>query len=152
MRTHKQEITYDMGRYRKQCQLTVLVPNCRRVRFWRFRRQSNIQLGVYTFALLAQYSDMTLNEVRAHRDIILGIASRHGARNIRVFGSTARGTATRSSDVDLLVDLEPGRTLLDLGGLLMDVQSATGLRVDVAMERMLRPDARAQALEEAVPL
>jgi hypothetical protein len=95
---------------------------------------------------------MTLNEVRAHRDIILGIASRHGARNIRVFGSTARGTATRSSDVDLLVDLEPGRTLLDLGGLLMDVQSATGLRVDVAMERMLRPDARAQALEEAVPL
>lgn len=95
---------------------------------------------------------MTLDEIRTHRDVILGIASRHGARNIRVFGSTARGTATGGSDVDLLVDLESGRTLLDLGGLLMDVQNAISLRVDIAMERMLRPEVRARAVKEAVPL
>lgn len=95
---------------------------------------------------------MTLKEIRAYREVILGIASRHGATNVRVFGSTARGTATVSSDVDLLVDLEPGRTLLDLGGLLMDVQSAISLRVDVAMERMLRPEVRTRAVQEAVPL
>jgi uncharacterized protein len=95
---------------------------------------------------------MTLDEIRARREVILAIASRHGARNIRVFGSTARGTATESSDVDLLVDLEPGRTLLDLGGLLMDVESTTGLQVDVAMERMLRPEVRHRVLQEAVLL
>ena len=69
-----------------------------------------------------------------------------------MFGSAARGTAVESSDVDLLVDLDPDRTLLDLGGLLMDVQSAMGVRVDVAMERMLRPEVRARALAEAIPL
>jgi predicted nucleotidyltransferase len=95
---------------------------------------------------------MTLAELRAQREVILGIAARHGARNIRVFGSTVRGTSEGSSDVDLLVDLEPGRTLLDLGGLLMDVQSAMNVRVDVATERMLRPEIRVQALSEAVPL
>lgn len=95
---------------------------------------------------------MNLEEIRARRDVILAIASRHGARNIRVFGSTVRGIATESSDTDLLVDLDPGRTLLDLGGLLMDVQNAAGVRVDVALERMLRPDVRWRVVEEAVPL
>ena len=95
---------------------------------------------------------MTLAEIRMHRELILGIASRHGARNLRVFGSTARGTSNAASDVDLLVDLEPGRTLLDLGGLLMDLQSAISAHVDVATERMLRPEARVQVLKEALPL
>ena len=95
---------------------------------------------------------MTLREIRAQREVILGIAARHGARNIRVFGSTARGTSDGSSDIDLLVDLEPGRTLLDLGGLLMDVQSVINARIDVATERMLRPEIRVRALSEAVPL
>ena len=99
-----------------------------------------------------EWRRMNLGEIRARRDVILAIASRHGARNVRVFGSTVRGTATESSDLDLLVDLEPGRTLLDLGGLLMDVQDATGVHVDVAMERMLRPDVRLRVMEEAVPL
>lgn len=95
---------------------------------------------------------MTLDEIRAQRDVILRIASRHGASNVRLFGSTARGTSCPTSDIDLLVDLEPGRTLLDLGGLLMEVQSAIGTRVDVAVDRMLRPEVRLQVLSEAVPL
>jgi uncharacterized protein len=95
---------------------------------------------------------MTFDQIHAQREIILHLAARHGARNVRVFGSAARGTANDSSDIDLLVDLEPGRTLLDLGGLLMDVQNAIGVRVDIAMERMLRPEVRARALEEAVLL
>ena len=57
------------------------------------------------------------------RDDILAIAARHGARNVRVFGSVARGEADEASDVDFLVDLEPGRSLFDLGGLLMDLQA-----------------------------
>jgi predicted nucleotidyltransferase len=95
---------------------------------------------------------MTFDQIHAQREIILSLAARHGARNVRVFGSAARGTAVESSDVDLLVDLDPDRTLLDLGGLLMDVQGAIGVRVDVAMERMLRPEVRARALAEAIPL
>jgi uncharacterized protein len=95
---------------------------------------------------------MTLSEIRAQREVLLGIASRHGARNVRLFGSAARGTAGRDSDIDLLVDLEPGRTLLDLGGLLMEIQGVVGARVDVALERMLRPELRVQVLRETVPL
>ncbi len=95
---------------------------------------------------------MTLSEVRAQREVILGVASRHGAHNVRVFGSTARGTARGDSDVDLLVDLEPGRTLMDLGGLLIEMQGVIGARVDVAIDRILRPEARVQILSEAVRL
>jgi uncharacterized protein len=80
---------------------------------------------------------MTLSEIHAQREVLLGIASRHGARNLRLFGSAVRGIAGRDSDIDLLVDLEFGRTLLDLGGLLMEIQGVVGARVDVAPERML---------------
>ena len=95
---------------------------------------------------------MTLNEVRAFRESILSIASRHGARNVRLFGSTARGTSTPQSDVDVLVDLEPGRTLMDLGGLLMDLQAVLPTRVDVATERILRAEVRTRVASEAIPL
>jgi predicted nucleotidyltransferase len=95
---------------------------------------------------------MTLDEIRGQREIILAIASSHGARNVRLFGSTARGSSGMESDVDVLVELEPGRTLFDLGGLLMDLQSAMGVRVDVAVDRMLRPDIRSQVMREAIPL
>lgn len=95
---------------------------------------------------------MTLSEVQAQRDVILKIATRHGASNVRLFGSIARGTAVANSYLDLLVDLEPGRTLLDLGGLLMEMQEAIGMHVDVAMDRMLRQDLREQVLDEAIPL
>jgi predicted nucleotidyltransferase len=62
------------------------------------------------------------------------IAAKHGARNVRVFGSIARGEARPDTDVDFLVDLEPGRTLLDLGGLLMELRDLLGLDVDVVTE------------------
>ncbi len=71
---------------------------------------------------------------------------------MRVFGSVARADGSSSSDVDLLVDLEPGRTLMDLGGLLIDLQKVLPVPVDVAIERMLRPKVRERALLEAVPL
>ena len=95
---------------------------------------------------------MTLSEIRAQRQVLPGIASRHGARNVRFFGSTACRTSGSDSNVDLLVDLEPGRTLLDPGGLLMEIPGVVGARVDVATERMLRPDIRLQVLRDAVPL
>jgi len=86
------------------------------------------------------------------RDEILRIAARHGAKNIRVFGSVARGDADAASDVDVLVDMEPGRSLLDMGGLLMDLQDVLGCSVDVVTERGLRPRIRDRVLKEAVPL
>ena len=85
-------------------------------------------------------------------DEILRIAARHGAKNIRVFGSVARGDADAASDVDVLVDMEPGRSLLDMGGLLMDLQDVLGCPVDVVTERGLRPRIRDRVLKEAVPL
>ena len=80
------------------------------------------------------------------------MAAAHGARNIRVFGSVARGQADEESDVDFLVDLEPGRSLLDLGGLLMDMRELLGRRVDVVTEKGLRPRIRDRVFREAVPL
>lgn len=74
------------------------------------------------------------------------------ARNPRIFGSVARGTATPESDIDLLVDLEQGRSLLDLGGLLMDLQQALGRPVDVVTVQGLRSRIRERVLDEAVPL
>jgi predicted nucleotidyltransferase len=90
--------------------------------------------------------------LKAKRDDILRIAERYGARNVRIFGSVARGEARPDSDVDVLVDLEPGRSLLDLGGLLMDLQDLLGCKVDVVTERGLRSRIRDRVLREAVPL
>ena len=96
---------------------------------------------------------MNVNElVRNKREEVLRIARHHGARNVRVFGSVARGEATPDSDVDFLVDMEPGRSLFDLGGLLMDLQELLGRRVDVVTERGLRARVRERVLREARPL
>ncbi len=86
------------------------------------------------------------------RDEILSLAARRGAFNVRVFGSAARGEAGASSDVDFLVDLEPGRSLFDLGGLLMDLQDLLGRKVDVVTEKGLHWYIRERVLREAVPL
>jgi uncharacterized protein len=80
------------------------------------------------------------------------IAAKHGARNVRVFGSVARGEARPDSDVDFLVDMEPGRTLLDLGGLLMELRDLLGLDVDVVTEQGLKPRIRDRVLKEAESL
>jgi predicted nucleotidyltransferase len=94
----------------------------------------------------------TLRAVRARREAILDVAAQRGAHNVRVFGSVAADRATDQSDVDFLVDLEPGRSFFDLGGLLMDLQSLLGVEVDVVTEESLRAGVRAKVLAEAVPL
>jgi uncharacterized protein len=88
---------------------------------------------------------MNLEQLRARREEILATARRHGARTLRVFGSVARGDADAESDIDFLVELEPGRSLLDQGALLMDLQERLGCRVDVMTEAGLRPSVRARA-------
>jgi predicted nucleotidyltransferase len=92
---------------------------------------------------------MTIDRLSEYRDEIIEIAERHGASNIRVFGSVARGEADRNSDVDLLVDLEKGRSLFDLGGLLADLEKLLGCRVDVVTENGLRPRIKDRVLSEA---
>ncbi len=94
----------------------------------------------------------TLAQVRDQRDEILRIAEEHGAHNVRVFGSVARGEATEDSDVDFLIDLEPGRTLLDLGGLLMALQELLDCSVDVGQAESVRPELRERIFGEAVAL
>ena len=86
------------------------------------------------------------------REEILQVAARHGARNVRVFGSVAQGEADESSGIDLFVELEPGRTLFDLGGLLMDLRDLLGRDVDVATECGLKPRIESRVLQEAVAL
>jgi hypothetical protein len=97
-------------------------------------------------------SPAAMEWLKAKREDILSIASRYGARNVRVFGSASRGQATSTSDVDILVDLEPGRSLLDLGGLLDDLQRVLGCSVDVVTPNTLRDNMRQTVLQEAVPL
>ncbi len=96
---------------------------------------------------------MGVNELlRTRREEILRIAAKHGAHNVRVFGSVARGEADETSDVDFLVEMEPGRSLLDLGGLLIDLEGLLGRPVDVVTERGLKPRIRPRVLNEAVAL
>ena len=86
------------------------------------------------------------------RDDILQAAAERGAYNVRVFGSVARGEASSESDLDLLVDLEPNRSLFDLGGLLADLEDLLGCRVDVVTEQGLHWYIRDRVLSEARPL
>ena len=96
---------------------------------------------------------MFLDELlKAKREDILRIAAEYGAYNVRVFGSVARGEADSESDIDLLVNMEPDRSLLDLGGLLMDLQDLLGCKVDVVTEDGLRDRIRERVLREAVSL
>ena len=88
----------------------------------------------------------------ARRDEVLRIAARYGAHNVRVFGSVARGEEQEDSDIDLLIDLDPGRSLLDLAGLMLDLQELLGRRVDVGMARALKERYRDRILAEAVQL
>jgi predicted nucleotidyltransferase len=82
---------------------------------------------------------LTLNGLRSRRDEILRIANRRGAHNVRVFGSVARGEASSASDIDLLVEMEHGRTALDLSELILDLEEALGRHVDVVEVRHSSP-------------
>jgi predicted nucleotidyltransferase len=96
---------------------------------------------------------MSLAElVQTRREDILRAASRYGAYNVRIFGSVARGDADEHSDLDFLVDLESGRSLFDLGGLLSELEELLGHSVDVVTEKGLRDRIRHRVLQEAIPL
>jgi len=96
---------------------------------------------------------MTLEALlRAKREEILQICAKYGARNVRVFVSVARGEADEQSDIDLLVEFEPSRSLLDHPGLWIELQELLGVRVDVVSERSLKPRIRERVLREAIPL
>jgi len=92
------------------------------------------------------------NHLAQNKDRIREICRRHGATNIRIFGSVARHDTGEESDIDFLVDLEPGRTLFDLGGLAYDLEQLLGGRVDVATPGLLRAGIRDRILQEAIPL
>jgi len=91
-------------------------------------------------------------KLRQHRRSLLDAARTRGVRRIRVFGSLARGEAVPASDVDLLVELEPGRTLLDLAAFRRESEEILGMPVDVATPDMLKKRIRLEVLTEAVPL
>lgn len=94
----------------------------------------------------------TLDTLATKRAAIIEIAGRHGAGNVYLFGSVVRGEDTEQSDVDMLVTLEPGRSLLDHAALKLEMEQLLGRPVDVATERGLKPKFRERILREAVPL
>ena len=94
----------------------------------------------------------TSDLLQRKRAEILRVCAKHGARNVRVFGSVARQEADDRSDIDFLVDLEPGRSLLDLGGLQYDLEQILGRRVDVVTVKGLKRRIRSRILREAQPV
>ena len=96
---------------------------------------------------------MTFEQLlKEKREELLRVCARHGARNVRIFGSVARGEADEHSDLDFLVEMEPGRSLLDLGGLQYELERLLGCRVDIVTERGLKRRIRDRVLREAVPV
>jgi hypothetical protein len=96
---------------------------------------------------------MTIERLLAEkREAILRLAASRGARNVRVFGSVARGEAREDSDIDLLIDVESGRSLLDVIGLWLDLQELLGRKVDLLTEGGVNRHLRDAILSEARPL
>ena len=94
---------------------------------------------------------MSIRELlQSKRKKILQIAARHGAHKVRVFGSVAKGTTRRGSDVDFLVEMEEGRSLLDHAALVLDLERLLKRPVDVASERGLRQLLRKEVLRDAI--
>ena len=90
--------------------------------------------------------------IRQNREKILAVAAKHGASNVRVFGSVSRGDETDASDVDFLVVLQPGRSLLDHAALKVELEEFLDRPVDIATERGLKPKYRERIISEAVAI
>lgn len=96
---------------------------------------------------------MTIQQILSEkRGAIERIAAKHGARNIRVFGSAARGEDGPESDIDFLVDVGPNTSSWFPAGLILDLEEILGRRVEIVTERALREEIREQVFREAVPL
>jgi uncharacterized protein len=91
-------------------------------------------------------------DLRRRRRAILRIATQHGARSVRVFGSVARGESDPDSDIDLLVQMKPGSSLFDQAAMLVELRDLLGHDVDVVTEEALRDRMRARVLREAISL
>ena len=102
---------------------------------------------------LQEKADMNISELlQQKRRQVLEIAAGHGARNVRLFGSVARGEATETSDLDLLIEMAPERTLLDIIAIKQDLEELLGCKVDVVTEAAISPYLRDKVLHEAVRL
>lgn len=96
---------------------------------------------------------MSVEELlKVNREKILELAAAHGARNVRIFGSAARGEASPESDIDILVEMKPGRSLLDLVSLWQDLEDLLGRKVDVITDGGISPYLQDKIYAEAVPL
>jgi predicted nucleotidyltransferase len=95
---------------------------------------------------------MLREDFEVHRNDILTVARHHGANNVRVFGSVARGDSVLGSDLDLLIDLEEGRSLLDLIAIEQDLEDLLGCKVDVVTDRSLSPYIRDAVRKDATAL
>lgn len=94
----------------------------------------------------------TMELLESKREEILRIAKEHGANNIRIFGSVARGEANEQSDIDFLVEFEPGTSLLTHSSLIVALEDLLGCKVDVAPEKTLKNRIRQRVISEALPL
>jgi uncharacterized protein len=92
------------------------------------------------------------SKLQDKRQEILALAAKHGAYNVRLFGSVARGEATETSDLDFLVTMEKGRSLLDLIGLWQDLEELFGCKVDVITDGGISPYLKDRIYAEAIPL
>ena len=93
-----------------------------------------------------------VDELRSRSGEIRRIAARHGAKNVRVFGSVARREDTPESDIDFLIELDPGRSLFDQASLIVELRELLSRDVDVVTERALKPRVRERVLADAVAL
>lgn len=115
-----------------------------------FVHRHSLEVWARTRELRRCWRPANLTELRMKRSEVITVAAAHGATNVRVFGSMARGCATRASDLDLVVDLEPGRNALDVCALIVDLEDLVGRRVDLVRSSGL---ARLEGvLAQAVPL
>lgn len=94
----------------------------------------------------------TVEMLKDKRKDILRIAASHGASSLRIFGSMARGEAGPTSDIDVLIDLEPGHDLLDIVAIKQDLEDLLGCPVDITTEAAISPYIREQVLREAISL